>query len=114
MLYEVMMDDCVFMEKTRQVDNLGGYNVVWSEGVGFEAAIKLEDSIQAETAQKQGVTSIYLVSVNRNIPLEFHDVFKRTKDGAIFRVTSNMTDNTSPEFSAIDLGQVRAERWNLV
>lgn len=114
MLYEAMMDDCVFVEKTRVNDGLGGFNVAWTDGAKFKAAIKLDNSIEAETAEKQGVTSIYLVSVFRSLPLEYHDVFRRLKDGAIFRVTSNITDNTSPEFSAIDLGQVRAERWELV
>lgn len=114
MLYEAMMDDCVFVEKLRIPDGIGGYKTVWTDGAEFKAAIKLENSIEAEVAEKQGVTSVYLVSVSRATPLDFHDVFKRKKDGAIFRVTSNITDNTSPEFSAINLGQVRAERWELV
>lgn len=114
MLYEAMMDDCVFLEKTRVSDGLGGYTVRWVDGTAFKAAIKLDNSTQAEIAMKQGVTEVYLVSVFRNLPLEFHDVFRRVKDGAIFRVTSNITDNTSPEFSAINLGQVKAERWELV
>lgn len=113
MMYEVFMKPCVFMEKKRVSDGLGGYTTEWTEGASLEAAIQKNETIQAKIAEKQGVTELYTITTNRNVPLDFHDVIKRVSDGMIFRVTSNIKDNKSPTFSAINIGQVTAEAWVL-
>lgn len=112
-LYEAMMEKFVLMEKTRTADGLGGWTTVWSDGTEFDAAIKKDDTLQAREAEKAGVTELYTVTVRRENPLDYHDVIKRLSDGQTFRVTSNITDNTSPTFSGINFGQVSAERWRL-
>lgn len=112
-LYEAMMTPCLFMEKVRSSDGLGGFVYTWTEGATFSAAIHKDSSMTAQIAEKQGVTEVYTVTVKRNVPLEFHDVIKRVSDGMILRITSNMKDNTSPEFSGINFGQVTAEAWEL-
>lgn len=108
-----MMEPCVLMEKTRQPDGLGGWITEWKEGARFQAAIGKDSSTAARQAEKEGVTELYTVTVSRNFPLEFHDAFRRLRDGHVFRVTSNIEDNTSPVFSTIDFGQVSAESWIL-
>lgn len=113
MLYEAMMTTCTLMEKVRTSDGYGGWVTVWNEGEKFEAAIVKDNSTQAREAEKAGLTEIYTVTVKKENPLDWHDVFKRDNDGQIFRVTSNISDNTSPEFSAINFGQVSAEKWVL-
>ena len=35
----------------------------------------------------------YTVTVYRGANLSYHDVFRRVSDGAVFRVTSNVTDS---------------------
>ena len=113
MLYERMMDDCVFMEKTRTPDGLGGYVNTWTEGASLKCAIKKDQSLQARIAEAEGVLSVYTLTVRKTVPIEFNDVIKRVSDGACFKVTSNMTDNTSPEFSGINFGQVSAKETKL-
>lgn len=113
MLIDSMMTPCVLMEKQRTPDGEGGFYVNWSEGAAFDAAITLDQTLQARIAEKDGVTSLYTVTTRRATVLEFHDVFKRVSDGAIFRVTSNGTDKQSPNVSALDIAQVSAERWAL-
>ena len=114
MLYEAMMEECVLMEKVRVSDGLGGWTTQWTPGEEFSAAILKDSSTVAKIAEKDGVTELYTVTVKRETPLEFHDVFKRTSDDQVFRVTSNMKDNESPVFSGINFGQVTAEAWVLV
>lgn len=114
-LYEAMMDDhCVLLEKKRIPDGLGGWTTQWTDGAEFDAAILKDNTLQARIAEKDGVSELYTITVKRNFPLEFHDVFRRVSDGQVFRVTSNMKDNTSPTFSSIDIGQVNAEAYVLV
>ena len=70
-------------------------------------------TMQARTAEKQGVTEVYTITVDKGTPLEYHDVLRRDSDGAIFRVTSNITDSQTPARASFQIGQVSAERWVL-
>ena len=113
-LYESMMDDCIMQDKVTVPDEMGGFTPTWIDGAPFKAAIIKNNTIDAKSAEKQGVTEIYKVPVEKGIQLDFHDVFKRLKDGAVFRVTSNIIDSETPEVSSFQFGQVDAERWNPV
>jgi hypothetical protein len=76
------MEDVVMLEKKRVPDGEGGFTTDWAEGVQFKAAISFDSSMQARTAEKQGVTSLYTVTVPLNCKLEYHDTIKRLKDGS--------------------------------
>jgi hypothetical protein len=78
-LYEMMMDDCVLLEKRRVLDGIGGWTTVWSEGEPFKAAIHKDSTIEARAAEKQGLTEVYTISVSRKKPLNYMDVFRGSK-----------------------------------
>lgn len=105
------MEDCVFLNKTKQPDGYGGYVDTYVEGPTFKAAITFNTSIQARRAEKEGVSSLYTVTTSRDMTLEFHDVFRRTRDGKVFRVTSDGDDSYTPQSSTLDMRQVTAEEW---
>ena len=107
------MESCVILTKTVQNDGYGGYTTTWTEGAVFDAAIVFDTSIQARTAEAQGVSSRYTVTTKRVMHLEYHDVFRRNSDGKIFRVTSDGDDKFSPQSSTLDMRQVQAEEWRL-
>lgn len=111
--WESQMDDCVMLEKTSESDGEGGRRIVWHETMPFKAAIVLNASVEALTAQAAGVTSLYKVHVFRELTLEYHEVFKRVKDGKVFRVTSDGDDIKSPLSSFINMSTVTAEEWRL-
>lgn len=104
---------CVLMEKTREPDGAGGFITTWKDGAKFSAAITFDSSLQARVAEKQGVTSLYKVTTAVNAKLEYHDVFRRQKDGKIFRVTSDGDDVIPPERASFQFSQVTAEEWSL-
>ncbi len=114
MLIDAFKTDCVMMDKVTAPDGLGGFTRTWVPGAEFQAAIVKDSSAIAKIAEKDGVTEVYTVTVARNMPLGFHDVFKRLSDGAVFRVTSEITDSQTPKVSTFSFGQVTAERWELV
>ena len=107
------METCQMLDKTKAPDGYGGYVNTWSEGVTFNAAITFDTSMQARTAEKQGVTSLYTVTTRKNITLEYHEVFKRLKDGKIFRVTSDGDDKYTPDSASLNMRQVTCEEWEL-
>lgn len=113
-LIDVMKDDVVMMDKTTVSDGMGGIIRQWTEGAPFKAAIVKDSTLAARVAEREGVTEVYTVTVDKGIELDFHDVFKRVKDGAVFRVTSNIADRETPSVSSFQIGQVTAERWTLV
>lgn len=114
---ETLMDDfkkpCVLMEKKRVPDGEGGFLPTWTEGAEFTAAITFNTSIEARRAEKDGVSSLYTVTTDKNAALEYHDVFKWLSDGKIFRVTSDGDDVQSPERASFSIAQVTAEEWTL-
>lgn len=112
-LYEEMMDTCAMMDRRTVPDGLGGFDYEWTQGAEFRAAVVKNNTLDARVAEKQGVTELYTVTVDKGVTLEFHDVFKRLRDNAIFRVTSNIHDSETPQRATFQIGQVTAERWEL-
>lgn len=113
MLYESMMVPCVLMEKTRVADGVGGWTTEWTEGAQFMAAILKNNTIQAKLAEKEGMDEVYTITVERGLPIGFHDAIKRISDGKVFQITSEAKDNESPTFSTINFGQFTAKAWSL-
>ena len=105
------MTDVVMLEKVRKPDGEGGFTTVWTEGGRFKAAITFDSSIEARSAEKQGVTSLYTITVPKNTKLEYHDVLRRLSDGKIFRITSDGDDKMTPGSASFQVLQVTAEEW---
>lgn len=112
-LLDEAMETCTFLNKQVTPDGYGGYTTTWADGASFKAAIVFDTSIEARTAEAQGVTSRYTVTTPRVMTLEYHDVFRRTRDGKIFRVTSDGDDKYTPASTVLDMRQVTAEEWSL-
>lgn len=106
------MEACVMLDKTTSDDGYGGFVIGWAEGATFQAALVLDDSITAQIAQSQGASGVYTITTSKAINLQFHDVFKRVRDGKVFRVTTDGDDNRTPDSASLNMRQVRAEEWS--
>ena len=103
------MESCVMLNKQTTNDDYGGFINAWVDGATFNAAIVYDTSIEARVAEVQGVHSLYTVTTPRNVVLQYHDVFRRTRDNKLFRVTSDGDDKYTPASTALDMRQVTAE-----
>ncbi len=112
-LLDDSMTKCVMIDKRSVSDGYGGTTTEWMDGAEFMAAIRLDSSMQARIAEKQGVTSLYTIITKKNITLEYHDVIRRLSDGKIFRVTSDGDDKHTPKSATLDMREVSAEEWEL-
>lgn len=112
-LIDDFMDKCIMLNKVTTADGYGGYITTWTDGAEFDAAITFDTSMQARTADKAGVTSLYTVTTNKALTLEYHDVFRRVRDGKVFRVTSDGDDKFTPASATLDMRQVTAEEWSV-
>lgn len=111
-LLEEAMEPCVMLDKQTKDDGYGGFINTWVEGAQFNAAITFDTSIEARTAMADGVHSVYTVTTTRNLTLQYNDVFRRIKDGKLFRVTSDGDDSYTPKSAGLDMRQVTAEELN--
>lgn len=108
-----MMEQCQILNRVRTDDAFGGYQDVWTPGAKFKAAIAKNGSPEVMVAEQQGLTEQFTVVVQEGFPLDYHEVFKRLSDNAIFRVTSRTTDSTAHPASTVKIAKVTAERWVL-
>ncbi len=108
-LLDEAMESCILLDKTTRDDGYGGFIPTWVDGASFKAAITFDTSIEARAAEAQGVHSLYTVTTPRNAVLQYHDVFRRERDGKLFRVTSDGDDKYTPQSAALDMRQVTAE-----
>ena len=112
-LIDAFKDACILMEKTRIPDGEGGWTVAWTDGLEFDAAVVMDTTLNARVAEKEGMTAVYTVTTDRSLPLDFHDVFRRLRDGKVFRVTSDSSDTETPDGASFQFHQVNAEEWQL-
>lgn len=112
-LLDEAMETCVLLNKQTVQDGYGGYYTTWTDGAEFKCAIVFDTSMEARTAEKAGVTSLYTVTTRKAMTLEYHDVFRRARDGKIFRVTSDGDDKYTPNSASLNMRQVTAEEWSL-
>lgn len=108
------MESCILLNKQTVNDDYGGFITTWADGADFTAAIVFDTSIEARAAEVQGVHSLYTVTTSRNVVLQYHDVFRRQRDGKIFRVASDGDDKFTPQSAGLDMRQVTAEELETV
>ena len=110
-LLDSMMEECVLMDKVSVSDGMGGFYYTWTDGAKFSATIIKQGSPIVTVAEQQGVNEQYNVITPTGAALDFHDVFRRVSDGAIFRVTGRIRDTQAPAASSVQIAKVTAERW---
>ena len=104
-LLDWMKVPCVMMDRTTVNDGMGGFVQTWVEGATFDALIRKDSAPEQVVAQQQGAAEVFTVMVDKSVPLEYHDVFKRLSDGAIFRLTSNTLDAAAPIPSTVPIAK---------
>lgn len=112
-LIDEAMTSCTMVDKVTASDGEGGTITTWKDGATFKAAITFDSSMEARAAEKQGVTSLYTVTMPKNVMLNYHDVFRRESDGKVFRVTSDGDDVVTPDRASFQIRQVTAEEFTL-
>lgn len=103
--------DCVMLDKTTVPDYFGGTTTEYVEGAKFSAAVVFNSSTEAKIAAAQGVKTLYQVITKKAVSFDYHDVFKRLKDGKTFRITSDGNDNKTPDSAWLDMRSTEAEAW---
>lgn len=111
-LIKDQIETCTIMNKAIVPDGYGGYKVKYTAGATFAAVVTENNSIEAQVAGVSTSKTFYGVKTTRNVPLEYHTVFKRT-NGNTYRISvADAMD--APSFSAMDMQVLQAEEFQLV
>lgn len=110
-LIDAFKEACTLQERVRVPDGEGGWATRWADGPRFMAAIVLDSTMNARIAEAEGVTGVYTVTTDKNVPMVFHDAFKRDSDGKVFRVTK--VNDSTPDVASFQFNQYQAEEWEL-
>lgn len=109
-----LLDDfarpCVLLEKSRTPDGAGGYVTIWTDGAEFANYQMLDTSMEARRAEKEGVTSVYSVLVQKAVPIDYNDFFRDKTTGETYRVTPEPKDKQTPKSASFDLKYFTAEK----
>ena len=106
------MEKCAFINAAIVDDGRGSNITTYTEGGKFYAAFELQNSLNEAVAMAQGVKGVYRVTTERDVRLEFHQIFKRLSDNKTFRVDSK-DDSHTPETANLNMRVVRAEEWEV-
>lgn len=107
------METFVMLDKHTERDGYGGIITTWADGAEFKATAVFDSSMEARVASNQGVTALYTITTEKNVNLQYHDVFRRKSDGKVFRATSDGDDKKTPAGASLNMRQVTAEEWEI-
>ena len=93
-------------------DGYGGYRDDWTAGATFEGVLVLDDSINAQIAEQQGVKGLYTLTFDKALHLPWHTVFNKKGTNSFYRVTSR-DENATPSSSMLDMRTVKAEEYEI-
>lgn len=110
-LYEsAFSSNFVFRDKTRVPNGMGGYDEAYTDGAEFSGSLVTDTSTEARVAEKQGVTSLYTLTMPLDVPLDYNDRFKDTETGTEYRITSRAKEKQTPTVASFQFQQFSAER----
>lgn len=98
------------MDWRSKPDGLGSFIWEWEDGADFRGGVVLNTSTQMRIAQQEGSKGIYTLTTAVKMPFENGDMVKRLKDDALFKITSDQADVSTPAISDITGWQVTMER----
>lgn len=106
-----MMEEYVMLIETTTPDGYGGFTSTWATGDYFMAYVRKETTPEITVAEQQVVKETFTVIVPSEVVLDYHDVFRRVSDNAVFRVTSKTLDHSAPAVSSVPIARANCERW---
>ena len=112
-LLDEAFEEFKILNKIRTDDGYGGTKTEWVPGATVKGAMVYDASGQSMIAQALGSTSVYVLTVRKDLELDYHDVLRRESDNKIFRVTANSDEHKTPKSAGLNMRQYPCEEWVL-
>lgn len=101
-----------FIDK-KTVNTPYGPETQWVDGADFDCLLTKVGDTEAMIAERKDNIKIFTGMVDKALPVEKNTVFKRKSDGKTFRITSDPTDDETPEMATFQVKYFTAEEWAL-
>lgn len=108
-LLEEAMEPFVILNKTTTLDEYGGFVYTWTEGAEFQGALADMSPSQVLVAQQRDTHASYKLFTEKAINLMEGDIVQRKATGTYFRITTDGTDQHTPQSAPLDARTVSAE-----
>ena len=92
-----------------QPDGLGGGAYERKVVQIIKAGVYVNTSNEAVIAGRVGNKAIFVIQTDADVCLKQHDIVRRKRDGAMFRVAGNAKDKTTPNVATEQYREVVAE-----
>lgn len=110
-LYEsAFPGEYVFRTKKLTPNGMGGYDESYVDGEKFSGSLVMDTSTEARVAEKQGVTSLYTLTVPIDVPLDYNDRFRDSDSSTEYRITSRKGEKQTPTVASFQFQQFSVER----
>lgn len=107
------MEACNIIDTVTVADGYGGYTNQYRKGADIQCAITFNTSMEARQAEAQGVKSLYTITTDKGVNLQYHQIIRRERDGKVFRITSDGDDKFTPNSAGLNMRQCTAEEFRL-
>ena len=105
-------DEYILKNRKTVDDGYGGAVTTWEDGATVKASFDLGSAAEIRQAEAQALRTVYTASFPIDTPVRYNDYLEDVKTGAIYRVTADPRENTTPEtatYQACFASAVRTE-----
>lgn len=109
-MLEDYFEDFILLTRTQTPDSLGGTETQWADGPAFRGGVT---QVVGRETSVGGLSALYTVPMllhDWEVTLAQGDRVRRTRDGAVYRVTGASGDMRTPGLSGMAFAQVPVER----
>lgn len=101
---------CALLEEKPVPDGAGGWKTAWRDAGAFIGYRDFVTSSQVRSAERDGVSSVCTMLVERSVPIQYGDYFRELPAGLTYRVTSKPEERQSPRCATMPLKAFTVER----
>lgn len=94
--FDDAFDSYILKQRSIVSDGQGGYYTTWLDGSIVTMALDLGGSSEIRQAAAQGLKTVFTATFPIDTPVRYDDYLESVKDGAVYRITSNPSDNKTP------------------
>lgn len=106
-------EKAVFLDK-KTIPGLGGSVITqWVDGADFNVLVSVTGTMEQLVAEQRGYTANFDITVDKSLPIDYHDVFRLKESGRILRVTVDPDQDPSPQMATFDVKVGKAELYQL-
>lgn len=109
-MLEDYFEDFILLTRTQTPDSLGGTEAQWADGPVFRGGVTQVVGRETAIGGLSTLCTVPMLLHDWEVTLMQGDRVRRSRDGAVYRVTGLSGDMRAPDLSGLAFAQVPVER----